>query len=485
MRIRHLVHVVGLLLVALSSALLVTAGVAGIYGDGDAWAFLTTAVGSAGSGYLMARATGLERELSVREGYAVVAVAWISVATVGAVPYVLTGVLDSPTMAFFESISGFTTTGATVFAEIDGLPHGVLFWRNLTQWLGGMGIIVLGVAILPFLGVGGMQLFRAEVPGPTYERLRPRIAQTAKLLWLVYAGLTAAEAVLFLAGGMSVFDAVTHSFTTLSTGGFTPHTASMRYFDSPYIHYVTILFMYLAGVNFTLHFRALQRGPGAYADDPEWGFFTRMVLGAFAVVFLVVWAGGGSGGGLESTVRDTLFQVVSIGTTTGFVSADYEEWALGAQVVLLLLMFAGGSAGSTGGGVKSVRIMVLVRQAFAEFRKSVHPRAVILTRVGKTALEESTVLRILSFLLLFLLLFAGGVLALALLGHDLVTAVGASAASIGNIGPGLGEVGAVDHYGWMDPASHLLLCFLMLAGRLEIFTVLLLFHPELWRRRGS
>ena len=484
MRLRHLVHVVGLLLVALSAALLVTAGVAALYGDGDAWAFAVTAVGSAGLGGLMFRLTELERDLSVREGYAVVALAWISVAAVGAVPFLLTGVLQSPVTAFFESVSGFTTTGATVFAEIDGLPHGILFWRNLIQWLGGMGIIVLGVAILPFLGVGGMQLFQAEVPGPTPERLQPRITQTAKLLWLVYAGLTATEAILFLAGGMSLFDAVTHSFTTLSTGGFTPHTASMRYFDSAYIQYVTIGFMYLAAINFTLHYRALRKGPRIYTDDAEWGFFTRMLLTALAVVLAVAWIHGGSGGA-EETFRDSLFQVVSIASTTGFVSADYEQWALGAQVVLLLLMFAGGCAGSTGGGVKAVRIMVVLRQALAEFRKSVHPRAVILTRVGKNVLEESTLLRILSFLMLFVLLFAAGVLALALLGHDMVTAVGASAATIGNIGPGLGQVGAVDHYGWMGPASHLLLCFLMLAGRLEVFTVLLLFHPELWSRRGG
>lgn len=447
-------------------------------------AFVLTALGSVAVGYVAYRRTGLTRDLNVREGYAVVTLAWLAVGLAGAVPYLLTGTIGSPAAAFFESVSGFTTTGATVFADIENLPRGVLFWRAMTQWLGGMGIIVLGIAILPFLGVGGMQLFRAEVPGPKPERLAPRIRQTAALLWYVYGGLTALQAALYLLGGMSLFEAVTHSFTTLSTGGFSARNASLAAYDSPYIQYVTILFMYMAAVNFTLHYRAL-RGRPFYWKDPEWRFFTLVVGGAAVVVLLVGIARTGLQSGFEPAMRESLFQVVSISTTTGFVSADYELWPVGSQLILLMLMFMGGMAGSTGGGMKAMRVYLLTRQGLDELKRQLHPQAILPTRLGKRAVGERTIMRILAFALFFVGLFAVGTLGLALLGHDIVTSLGASAASLGNIGPGLGEVGAVDNYGWMGAPSHLLLVFLMLAGRLEIFTVLVLFHPDLWRRYGQ
>ncbi len=481
MRIRHLVHVVGILLMALAVALALVGLLALALGDGDAWAFGVSAVVGGGAGFAAWRGTELTRDLSVREGYAVVSLAWLAIGAVGALPFLLTGTLSSPVSALFESVSGFTTTGATVFAEIESLPRGVLFWRSLTQWIGGMGIIVLGVAVLPFLGIGGMQLFKAEVPGPTPERLRPRITQTAKLLWYVYAGLTAAQVLLLLLGGLSLFDAVTHALTTLSTGGFSPKNASIAAFDSPYVQYVIIAFMYLAGVSFTLHYAALSRGARAYLRNHEWRFFTALVAGSAAVLLGTILVGGDAVPG-EPAVRDALFQAVAIATTTGYVTADYETWALGGQILLLLLMFGGGMAGSTAGGMKTVRVETLIRHGFTELRKALHPRAVILTRLGRTTLREDVLLRILAFVLLYVGLFAAGVVVLAFLGHDLPTAVGAAAASIGNIGPGLGEVGAVDNYGGMGAVTHLVLIFLMLAGRLEIFTVLLLFHPELWRR---
>ena len=482
MKIRHLVHVVSIILVAISGALALTAVVAFVYGDGDGLAFVGAAAVPLVVGGLGYRFTDVGRDLSVREGYAVVAFAWLSVGLAGALPFLLTGVVDSPVDAVFESISGFTTTGATVFGDIEALPHGILLWRSFTQWLGGMGIIVLGIAVLPYLGVGGMQLFRAEVPGPTPERLQPRIAQTAKLLWYVYAGMTAAQAGLYLLGGLSVFDAVTHSFSTMSTGGFSPRSDSIAAFDSAYIQYVTIGFMFLAGVNFALHYRAFASRGRVYVRDAEFRFYAAVILTAVAIVASLVFLSGGArevGG--ERVVRDALFQVVSIGTTTGFVTRDYELWPIGAQLVLLGLMFMGGMSGSTGGGAKTVRIHVLLRHVVAEFKKSVHPRAVVATRVGSRVVGEGVLLNVLAFLLLFFLLYGAGVLVLALLGHDLPTAVGASAAAIGNIGPGLGEVGAVDNYGWMGPASHVVLMFLMVAGRLELFTILLLFHPDLWR----
>ncbi len=491
MRIRHLVYTVSVALLAFSVALALTTLVSWGYGDGDTRAFLVTTLAVLGVAGIGVRSTGLEQGLSLREGYAVVSLTWIAVGIAGAVPYLLTGVIDDPVAALFESLSGFTTTGATVFSDIESLPHGILFWRSLTQWLGGMGIILLGVAILPFLGVGGMHLFRAEVPGPTPERLTPRIAQTAKLLWYVYGGLTALLAILLLLGGMGPFDAVNHALTTLPTGGFSPRNASVAHFDSRYLQYVIIVFMYIAGVNFVLHFRALTGRAGAYGGSAEWRFFTGVLAGATLLVLVqVAISGTGPGAGatlrswaaLEADLRASLFQVVSLATTTGYVTEDYGRWPLAAQLILVGVMFMGGMAGSTGGGIKAMRIYVLFAQGVMELRRSIHPRAVLVTRLGRKPLDEPVLLNVLGFVLLFLALFAAGVLALAFLGHDLETAVGASVATLANIGPGLGAVGAVENFGWMDPASHLVLVALMIIGRLEIFTVLLLLSPGLWRR---
>jgi trk system potassium uptake protein TrkH len=279
-----------------------------------------------------------------------------------------------------------------------------------------------------------------------------------------------------------VFDAVTHAFSTMSTGGFSPRSASIAAYDSAYIQYVTIAFMFLAGVNFSLHYRALGSRGRVYFGDAEFRFYGLLVLGGTVLVTaLVLTSGGYAGQGIERAVRDALFQVTSIGTTTGFVTHDYELWPIGAQVILLTFMFVGGMSGSTGGGMKTVRVHLLARHALSELKKSVHPRAVVATRMGGRGVGEDVLLNVLAFLLLYILLYGAGVVVLALLGHDLATAVGASAAAIGNIGPGLGEVGAVDNYGWMGPLSHGVLVFLMLAGRLEVFTILLLFHPDLWR----
>jgi trk system potassium uptake protein len=484
LKVRNLIFTISLVLLAFAGAFLLSAGVAWWYGEGDVLAFLLSAGASGGIGGIGAATTRLGDSLTIREGYAVVSLTWIVAGVAGALPYLFSGAITDPVAAVFESVSGFTTTGATVFSEIEALPHGILFWRSLTQWLGGMGIILLGVAILPFLGVGGMHLFRAEVPGPTPERLSPRIAQTAKFLWVVYAVLTGALTLLLLAGGMGLFDAVNHALTTMPTGGFSPRNDSVAAFDSAYLQYTIILFMYLAGVSFVLHFRAMTGRPSAYYQNVEWRFYTgALLLGAVAVFLLVVSGGHHQETGIERAFRDALFQAVSVGTTTGYVTRDYGLWPLGAQLVLVGLMFMGGMAGSTAGGIKSMRILVLVRQGLAELRRSIHPRAVVVTRLGGRAVDDSALLNILGFVILFLGIFGVGVLTLALLGHDLTTAIGASVATTANIGPGLGEVGAVENYGWMDPWSHGILIVLMIVGRLEIFTVLLLFHPDLWRRR--
>lgn len=481
MSLSRVANVVGLLQVFVALTMFGTGLVAALYGDGDALAFFQAGGVTFLVGWGVYLVTRFDEDVTTREGFAIVAMAWTATALFGSLPYLFSGVLDSPVRAVFEAMSGFTTTGATVFSDIEALPHGVLLWRSMTHWIGGMGIIVLVIAVLPYLGVGGMQLFRAEVPGPTPERLRPRITQTAKLLWLVYFGLTALLALLYLVGGMGPFDAVNHSFSTLATGGFSTKNASMAEM-SPFIQWVTILFMYAAGVNYALHFRAAT-GDVQYLRDEEWKFFSIVLLGAAIVVIaLNTLAGAGSG---EQVVRDGLFQVLAITTTTGYVSADYELWVPGARMVLFALFFVGGMAGSTSGGIKALRVMLILKQTANELRKHLHPRAILVTRIDGKPIKEDVGARVVGFVMLYLMLCLAGALALALTGIDPLTAIGGSIASVGNVGPAFAGLGPTDNYGWMSGPGLGVLTFLMLVGRLEIYTVVLLFHPELWKSRGA
>ena len=487
MSVRHLFNIVGLLLVFVSISMAVTGLGALFYEDGAASALFASAGITLLTGALTYGFTRFEGELTAREGYAIVTFAWTAMAVSGALPYLISGTADGIVPAIFEAMSGFTTTGATVFTDIEALPEGILLWRSVTHWLGGMGIIVLAIAILPYIGVGGMQLFRAEVPGPTPERLRPRIAQTAKLLWGVYVGLTGLQIVLYLLGGMSLFDAVNHAFATLATGGFSTKNASIAGFDSAYIHYVTIIFMYIAGVNFALHFRAAS-GRLEYFRDQELRFFTLVVVGAGLFLMVSNLMAGSyqlTIAGVEQAFRDGMFQSAAITTTTGFVSTDFELWAPAAQGLLVTLMFVGGMAGSTGGGIKAVRVLVLLRHTANEIRKHLHPRAILMVRVGRRPVREDVLLNILGFVSLYVILVLFGGMLLTFLGMDILTAVGASAASVGNIGPGLGAVGATDNYGWISDPGLVVITFLMLVGRLEIYTVLLLFHPDTWKRQHA
>lgn len=487
MSLRRVANVVGLLQVFVALAMLLTAAVALYYGDGDHGAFvlataLTLAVG--GGVYWLTRTPAAQtEEITVREGFVIVTLAWTATAVFGALPYVLSGVAPSRTAAFFESMSGFTTTGSTVFGDVEALPHGILFWRSLTHWLGGMGIIVLVIAVLPYLGVGGMQLFLAEVPGPTPERLRPRITQTAKLLWLVYFGLTLAQTTLYVIGGMGFFDAINHSFSTLATGGFSTKNASFAAYDSPYLHWVTTVFMALAGANFALHFKAATGRP-TYLADSEFRLYAGILLLAGLVVTGANLAAPGPEG-LERAARLAFFQVASLMTTTGFVAADYERWATGSQIVLFALLFVGGMAGSTGGGIKTIRVLLLLKQTGNELKRHLHPRAVLLARVGRQAVKEDVLANVVGFVILYLLICLAGAILLGLMGNDPLTAVAASAATLGNVGPGFGALGATEHYGGLSSPELAVASALMLVGRLEIYTVLLLFHPETWRARRS
>ena len=481
MSLRKVVNVVGLLQVFVALAMFVTGLVALWYGGADSGGFFLSSLVTLVVGLAAYVLTRFEGDVTTREGFAIVAMAWTTAATFGGLPYLLTGVIDAPVAAIFEAMSGFTTTGATVFADIESLPRGVLFWRSMTHWMGGMGIIVLVIAILPYLGVGGMQLFRAEVPGPTPERLRPRITQTAKLLWLVYFGLTAVLTVLYLVGGMSAFDAINHSFSTMATGGFSTRNTSMADM-SPFIQWVTIVFMYLAGVNYALHFRAAT-GRLTYFRDEEWRFFTG-VLAVAAVAILVLNLLDGSGSA-TTVARDALFQVVAITTTTGYVSADYELWVPGARMVLFALFFVGGMAGSTSGSIKAMRVLLLLKQSANELRRHLHPRAVFVLRIGRTPVKEDIGANIVAFVVLYLLICLAGAMALSMTGIDPLTAIGGSIASVGNVGPAFAGLGPTDNYGWMSSPAQAVLAFLMLVGRLEIYTVLLLFHPEMWKDRSA
>ena len=471
-------HLVGTVLLGVAAALLVCTAVGALLRDGSfnplALSTLITAVVGGLARYL----TRIPEEINFREAFAMVTFSWTAVALVGTLPYLLSGAIPDPAEALFESMSGFTTTGSTVLPDIEAVAPGILFWRSVTQWLGGMGFIVLGVAILPYLGVGGMQLFRLEAPGPTADRLRPRIQETAKLLWQVYVALTAVVFVLFLLGGMSVYDAVNHALTTMPTGGFSTRNASMGAF-SPYIQWVTIVFMYLAGVSFTLHYRTLGRGPKVYWRDTEWRLYTGIILvGTVVIAFMI----GGQQVPIEQVIRDAAFQVVAIVTTTGYGSADFALWVPGAQAILFLFFFLGGMAGSTSGGMKMIRVLLVLKHAWLEIRKQLHPRAVFVPKVGGKPVRENVMLNVLGFILIYMMLFGVGTFAMASLGLSLPAAAGAAATAVSNVGPGLAELGPVENFAAVPWQGHLILTVLMLVGRLEIYTVLLLFHPALWKR---
>ena len=414
-----------------------------------------------------------------REGMVIVSLGWAACAFFGALPFALGG-FPSFTDAFFESVSGFTTTGASILTNIEALPKGLLFWRRLAHWLGGMGIIVLTIAILPFLGVGGMQLYKAEVPGPVADKLQPRIKDTAMSLWKVYVLFTVVQTVLLMFGGMDLFESICHAFGTMATGGFSTRNTSIAAYDSAYIDGVITFFMLVAGVNFALHFQLFRGRPLVLWRDPEFRFFMILALLLTAVVTFSIQSSSYSS--WPDALRFGSFQVASILTTTGYATADYELWLPLPQGVLLLCMFIGGCAGSTAGGIKCMRIMLLFKHAYRELFRLVHPRAVLPLKFGPKLVKEEVLTSIWGFFILFIVLFVLSGLALTAMGVDVLTAFAAVVACIGNIGPGLGEVGPVDNYATIPTLGKWVLSFCMLLGRLEIYTVLVLFVPEFWRK---
>ena len=480
MSLLSVMHLQGLLLMFLAASMLLPIPFSLYYGDSDYVALLISAAVTLIFGFVFFKVGRVDRDLRVREGFAIVTFGWIFCSLFGSLPFLIYGAIPSFTDAFFETMSGFSTTGATILTDVEALPHGLLFWRSLTHWIGGMGIIVFSLAILPFLGVGGMQLFKAEVPGPVADKLTPRVAQTAKLLWGVYLLLTVVETVLLLLGGMSLFDALCHTFGTLATGGYSTLNTSVGGFQSAYIDYVIMIFMLLAGANFALHYSFLRGNFKVHFRNREFQVYLIII----GVVFLIIGADTFSHQyhNLVDTTRYTLFQVISIITTTGFGTADYELWSPSSQFLLFLLMFVGGSAGSTAGGMKIMRIYLVIKFVFMEITQLVHPHAVLPVRMGGVAVQREVLTNILGFFALFILIFAAGVFSMSLLGLDLLTALGAVAATLGNIGPGLGAVGPTDNYAFIPPLGKWVLSFLMLLGRLELFTVIVLFSPAYWRK---
>lgn len=488
-------HFFGLLLVFNGGFMLLSTIISLAYDDGVAYEIFLSGITVALLGaVVMVNTRNHKKEMNKREGYLVVAFGWLVMAFSGTLPYLLTNSMDSFTDAFFETMSGYTTTGASILNDIEVLPESVLFWRSMTHWIGGMGIIVLAIAILPLLGIGGMQLFAAEAPGPNNDKLHPRITDTAKRLWLIYFAYTALETLLLSLAGMSFFDAINHAMSTLSTGGFSTKNASLAYWnDKPIIQYIVITFMFLAGTNFVLSYFAFKGRIQKIIKDEEFKLYFKFIAIFTIIAALVIYFYADVSqssidhpmvlGESESAFRHGLFQVLTIITTTGFVSADYTLWTPFLTVFFFGLMFLGGSAGSTSGGVKVVRHLILIKNGFLEFKRALHPNAVLPLRYNGKSISGDIVFNILGFFILYMLLFITGALVFSMFNIDFKSSVGLSASSLGNVGPALGDFGPVNNYAALPNLAKWWSSFLMLVGRLELFTVLIILTPFFWRKQ--
>ena len=479
MRLSLVSYLIGTILRAFGATLLVPLGVAWLYGERwDAAGFACAGTLAAAVGHVMRRGQGeLEFDLRRIEGLVVVAGTWLVVALVGAIPYAWVGV--SPVDAMFESMSGFTTTGATILVDFSAVGRGVLFWRSFTQWLGGMGVITLFVAVFPRLAIGVRQLFFAETPGPTDEKLTPQIRKTAAVLWRLYAGLTLAEVMALLVAGMPLYDAMCHAMTTLAAGGFSPDPQSIMGYQNPATEWIICFFMFVAGSNFALQYRVLRGRPRDLARDEEFRVYAGIAVVATLCITLFLWRT--VDGDPLIALRHGLFQALSILTTTGYASADFAEWGAQAQMVLLVLMFVGGCAGSAAGGPKVLRHVLIARYTLLELRRTLHPRAILPVKLGGRVVPDEVMRSVLVFFLFYLLTFAVCAVIVIGLGADLVTGMTATIATLGNIGPGLNLVGPMANYGHLHPASKVTLTAAMWIGRLEVLTVLTLFRSEVWK----
>lgn len=475
--------IMGFLLFIEAAMILVCSGVALFYGENDTDDFLITAGITSCVGVILTfLGRRAEKGLSRRDGYIIVSTAWILFSLFGMLPFYLSGYIPTITDAFFETISGFTTTGATILDNIESLPHGLLFWRSLTQWIGGLGIVFFTIAVLPIFGVGGVQLFAAEATGVKHDKVHPRIGVTAKWIWSIYLGLTITETVLLMMGGMSLFDGVCHALTTTATGGYSTKQASIAYFNSAYIEYVVAIFMFLSGVNFTLLFLLFMKGKiKRFLQDAElkWYVASVLLLTLITTVGLILSTSMDS----EESFRKALFQVISLHTTTGFASADYMMWIPFLWTLMGFVMFFGGCAGSTAGAIKSIRIVILAKTARNEFKHILHPNAVLPVRIDKQVVSSPIRSTVLAFIFVYFVLIGIGWLVMMALGIGFSESFGIVVSSIGNVGPGLGLCGPAYSWSGLPEVAKWLLAFLMLVGRLELFSVLLLFTPGFWKKR--
>ena len=470
-------NLLGWLAVFAGGYLLIPAAAALGFSEPVAPFLLSAAVAAAAGGVAIRITRTDDRRIRARDGFLVVSGAWVTVSLFGALPYVLAGVL-APGDAWFEAVSGFTTTGSTVIADVTPIARSLLLWRAMTQWLGGMGIILFTIAVLPLLGIGGMQLFKAEVPGPVADKVRPRLAETARTLWAIYVAFTVAEAVLLRLCGIGWFESVCHALTTLATGGFSTRNASVGGFGSPAAEWVVTLFMLLAGINFVLHYRLVAGRSREVWRDSELRAFLGLVGGGIVVAAITLWEPGRA---LGELLRTASFQVVSIITTTGYVTADFEGWPHLTQLLLLTLMLIGGMSGSTGGGPKSLRVLLAVRSLRASVHRFIHPHAVVPVKYHGQVVPDAVLSGVWAFMTAYVLIALGATAVVAAHGYDLLTASSAALTAVGNIGPGIGDVGAYDNFAHLPGLAKFALSCCMLLGRLEIFTILVLFSRQFWK----
>ncbi len=473
-------NVVGVLLILLSACMFVTAGVSWIYDSGDMMGFVQSGFITMAVGVLFwIYKFSADASVNKREGYAIVFLSWLFMTLFGALPYYLTGVTDNFVNSFFEAMSGFTTTGASIFSDIESLPSGVLFWRSLSQWIGGLGIIVLTIALFPILGVGGIELFVAEAPGPSADKIHPRIKETSKRLWFIYLGLTFTLYLILMGLGMTSFDAINHAFTTLATGGFSTKNDSIAYFNSPVIEYTIVVFMFLGGTNFAIIYYLIKGKFDKVWKNEEFRYYFLFIV--IMTLILGLWINKVAPGDYEDNFRAVLFTFVSLVTTTGFATVDYTIWSPGLTMIFFLALFSGGSMGSTSGNIKIMRHMVFVKNTWLEFKRILHPRAIIRIKINKEIVPPRILTHVLVFLLVYLLTFVIGSVLITMTGLDFMTSLGGVAACLGCVGPAIGDLGPADNFSWVSDSAKIIFSILMLLGRLELFTVLIFFSPFYWR----
>ena len=478
---KTIIRIIGILLLLETVMFLVCSGVSFYYRESDMLDFWKAGGITAGVGLLLAAlGKGGERQLTRRDGYVLVSFAWVAFSLFGMLPFYIGGYIPDIADAFFETMSGFSSTGATILNNIESMPHGILFWRAMTQWIGGLGIVFFTIAVLPIFGVGGIQVFAAEASGPTHDKVHPRIGITAKWIWGIYAGMTGTLIVLLVFGGMSVFDSICHAFTTTSTGGFSTKQASIEYYHSPYIDYVISIFMFLSGINFTLLLLMFNGKIKKFIHDAELKFYFWCV--SFFTIFIAVWLHQTSSMEIEEAFRKSLFQVISLQTSTGFATADYMLWPSILWGCLVIVMIIGACAGSTTGGIKCIRMVILFQVVKNEFKHILHPNAVLPVRVNKQVISPSIQSTVLAFTFLYAVIAIISILIMMGLGVGFLESIGTVISSMGNMGPGLGTCGPAFSWSQLPDAAKWLLSFLMLLGRLELFTVLLLFTSDFWKK---